>query len=110
MLPLRKWYSYLAQYRANCSLYIQLIMFNFNTRFRTSAAVRSISANPVMGTCTVTYKDGSVYDYARVSRRAITNLLLNDNMSYGFWVNENLLCCDSKAVVVNQGGEFYAAA
>ena len=96
MLPLRKWYSYLAQYRANCSLYIQLIMFNIQPSFRTSSAVRSISVNPVRGTACVTYKNGYTYDYTNVSRRAILNLLANPNMSLGFWVNNNLLYCYSK--------------
>jgi hypothetical protein len=42
-------------------------------------------------TATVTFKNGSTYHYKNVSRRAMLNLMLNKNMSLGFWVNTNLV-------------------
>ena len=58
---------------------------------RTSAAVDCLSADFVRGVVTVLYKNGSVYTYRNVSRRAIANLQLQPNMSLGFWINQNLL-------------------
>ena len=47
-------------------------------------------------TAIVYYTNGSVYLYQGVSRRAILNLLLNDNISLGRWINDVLLYCNSK--------------
>ena len=68
-------------------------MFNF-TIFRSSAAVTSITCDVLNGVCYVNYKNGSVYAYNGVSRRAMLNLKLNANISLGFWVNDNLLFCE----------------
>jgi hypothetical protein len=73
-----------------------IMNFNIQPSFRTSSAVECMTVNPVRGTASVTYKKGYTYDYTNVSRRAILNLLANPNMSLGFWVNNNLLFCDSK--------------
>ena len=70
--------------------------FNIQPSFRTSSAVERMTVNLVRGTASVTYKQGFTYNYTNVSRRAILNLLANPNMSLGFWVNNNLLFCDSK--------------
>ena len=75
----------------------------FTVNYRSSSAVRSINANPISGEVIVTYKNGSTYSYERVNRLAIINLLMNDNMSLGFWVNENCLSCDSNAVAYALG-------
>lgn len=56
---------------------------------RTSSAIDSIAVSIVYGTASVQFTNGSTYLYTNVSRRAILNLLLNDNMSLGFWVNAN---------------------
>jgi hypothetical protein len=68
------------------------------TIIRSSSAVRSIVIDILKGECFVHYKNGSVYDYSNVSRRAMINLLLNKNISLGFWINENLLSYDSGAI------------
>ncbi len=39
----------------------------------------------------VSFKDGGVYEYANVSKRAIANVMFNPDVSLGFWVNNNLL-------------------
>ena len=56
---------------------------------RSSDAVAFIQASPILGVVLVQYTNGYAYEYTNVSRRAITNLLLNPNMSLGFWVNTN---------------------
>jgi hypothetical protein len=58
---------------------------------RSSSAVRFIQVSLLKGEVTVCYKDGNLYDYFNVSRRAILNLMINQNISLGFWINENLL-------------------
>ena len=75
----------------------------FTVNYRSSSAVRSIEANPISGEVIVTYKNGSTYSYERVNRLAIINLLMNDNISLGFWVNENCLSYDSNAVAYALG-------
>ena len=65
-------------------------MFNFSVKPtpRTSTAVEAIQVNPVQGTVTLRYTNGYEYKYPNVSRLKILNLLANDNMSLGFWIQE----------------------
>ena len=56
---------------------------------RSSDAIRSIEVNPISGIVFVEFTNGLMYEYSNVSRRAILNLILNPNMSLGFWVNAN---------------------
>ena len=63
-------------------------MFTF-TAFRTSDACDYVHVNLLKGAATVSFRNGNVYLYKNVSRRAIANLMANPNMSLGFWVNEN---------------------
>jgi hypothetical protein len=58
---------------------------------RSSDAVAFIQASPVLGVVLVEFNNGYAYEYTNVSRRAITNLILNPNMSLGFWVNTNCI-------------------
>ncbi len=57
---------------------------------RSSDAVDVMFANPVTGTVEILFMTGHAYKFKNVSRRAIINLILNPNMSLGFWVNENI--------------------
>ena len=57
---------------------------------RTSDAVDSMVVDPIRGKVIATFSTGT-YEYNNVSRRAILNLMLNPNMSFGLWVNENVL-------------------
>ena len=66
-------------------------VYMFNVTNRTSSAIRCLLVDPIRGTATVEFKNGYAYEYTNVSRRAITNLLLNPNMSLGFWVNQNCI-------------------
>ena len=70
--------------------------FAINTIQRPSVAVNNISTDLVNAEVFVEYSNGEAYVYTNVSRKAILNLLLQDNISLGFWVNHNLLYCDAK--------------
>jgi len=61
----------------------------FNIQPRTSDAVACLQVSPVLGVVLVEFANGYSYEYTNVSRRAIANLMLNPNMSLGFWVNQN---------------------
>jgi len=71
-------------------------LFSFNVVSRSSSAINHIVTDLLAGEVLVEYKNGECYSYSKVSRRAILNLLLQPNLSLGFWVNENLLFCDAK--------------
>ena len=58
---------------------------------RTSGAIAQLLVSPVLGVVLVEFANGYAYEYTHVSRRAIANLLLNRNMSLGFWVNQNCI-------------------
>ena len=64
---------------------------------RTSDCVEAMYVDPIRAIVQVAYRKGNIYEYTHVSRRAIANLLLNRNMSLGFWVNENLLPYNCKS-------------
>jgi hypothetical protein len=61
----------------------------FSVTRRTSDAIDNLMVSPILGVVLVEFANGYAYEYTNVSRRAITNLLLNPNMSLGFWVNQN---------------------
>ena len=63
----------------------------FNIQPRTSDAVAVLQVSPVLGVVLVEFANGYAYEYTGVSRRAIANLMLNPNMSLGFWVNQNCI-------------------
>jgi hypothetical protein len=63
---------------------------------RTSDCVEVMYVDPIRAIVQVAYTKGNIYEYTHVSRRAIANLLMNPNMSLGFWVNDNLLPYDCK--------------
>lgn len=69
---------------------------------RTSAAVEKIQVDPFNGVVFCEFTNGYAYEYINVSRRAIINLMLNPNMSLGFWVNQNLVHT-KRATVVDSG-------
>jgi len=71
----------------------------FTISRRSSSAVSSLQVNPFTGVVLVEFNQGYTYEYNGVSRRAILNLMLNPNMSLGFWVNANLLNASTYAAV-----------
>ena len=78
-------------------VYFQTIMFKLSGLVnRTSAAADCIWVDVISGECVVEYSNGTSYVYTNVSRRALFQLLNNDSMSLGFFINNHLLFCDSK--------------
>ena len=75
-------------------------MFDILVPVRSSSCVDYVTVNPVNGTANVNFTNGVSYRYTNVSRRAIANLLVNPNMSLGFWVNNN--CITSERVNISQ--------
>ena len=56
-----------------------------------STACDSILVDAIAGTASVLYKDGSLYSYKNVSRRAIVKFITDDARSLGKFVNNVLL-------------------
>ena len=67
---------------------------------RSSSCCDGISVDLLTGTASVLFANGAVYNYTNVSRRAIANLLINPNISLGFWINANLV--DNERVAYTQ--------
>ena len=70
--------------------------FAYQTICRPSDAVNSITTDLLNGEVVVEYSNKETYVYSNVSRRAILNLLMQPNISLGFWVNDVLLASDAK--------------
>ena len=71
---------------------------------RSSSFIDRIETSLRKGEATVYLKDGNIYQYSNVSRRAIVNLSVNENLSLGFWFNTNCAKSD-RAILVNQSFE-----
>ena len=81
---------------------------------RTSDAIELLLVDPFNGVAFCQFTNGYAYEYTNVSRRAICNLLLNPNMSLGFWVNKNLVNTKRTKIIDKNfytypGGKFVAA-
>ena len=61
-------------------------MFTSIPSARTSTAVEAINVNPFTKVVNLRFTNGYEYKYSNVSRAKIVNLMLNPNMSFGFWV------------------------
>ena len=59
--------------------------------FRTSNAIETLEVDLLKQQARCIFKNGRGYEYGNVSKRAITNVLFNPDVSLGFWVNNNLL-------------------
>ena len=78
-------------------LFTQFIMSMFSRFFQSiftntdnyvpSTAVDSVHVDAITGTASVLYKDGSIYRYSNVSRRAIIKFILDDARSLGKFIN-----------------------
>ena len=76
----------------------------FSVTRRTSDAIDNLMVSPILGVVLVEFANGYSYEYTNVSRRAICNLMLNPNMSLGFWVNRN---CKNAARTLTEDLNFY---
>ena len=65
-------------------------MFGYTlVKRRYSAAVEFAAVDVLRARAIVRFKEsGDEYVYTNVSRRKLINLLINDNMSLGFWVQQ----------------------
>ena len=78
--------------------HLSFISFTMFTATRFNSGCADIHVDALRGSATVMFKNSNtVYRYFNVSRRAITNLTLQPNMSLGFWVNNN--CFNSTRAV-----------
>ena len=66
---------------------------------RSSTFIDKIETSLRRGEATVYLKDGNIYSYSNVSRRAILNLFINQNLSLGFWFNKN--CSNSERAILD---------
>jgi hypothetical protein len=58
----------------------------FTIKRRYSKAVEAIAVNPLNKVAVVRYRNGNEYTYRNVNRFKLINLMLNDVISFGFWV------------------------
>jgi len=63
-------------------------MFTSIPTARSSEAVEAINVNPFTRVVNVRFTNGYEYKYSNVSRAKIVNLMLNPNMSFGFWIQD----------------------
>ena len=63
-------------------------MFTAIPTARKSEAIEAINVNLFTRVVNVRYTNGYEYKYSNVSRAKIVNLLINDNMSLGFWIQD----------------------
>ena len=71
-------------------------MFTKTVLTRSSNCADAITVDALNGTAAVMFKNGSIYSYANVSRRAIANFMINECASLGFFINNILK--DSRVV------------
>ena len=81
--------------------FFQSIFTNCDT-YVNSTAADSISVDVISGTASVLYKDGSIYRYSHVSRRAIFKFIMDDARSLGKFINNVLK--QSRVVTEYHGG------
>ena len=58
----------------------------FTIKRRYSKAVEAIAVNPLRRVSIGRYRNGNDYTYKNVNRLKLINLMLNDVISFGFWV------------------------
>jgi len=65
-------------------------IFTCTDNYINSTAADSVHVDAISGTASVLYKDGSIYRYTNVSRRAIIKFILDDARSLGKFINNVL--------------------
>ncbi len=66
-------------------------IFTCTDNYVASTAAESVHVDAITGTASVLYKDGSIYRYENVSRRAIIKFIMDDARSLGKFINNVLL-------------------
>ena len=67
---------------------------------RASSSIESLEVDPIEMTVDCTFKDGRSYHYENVSLPAINDVIHNENVSLGKFVNNN--CVNNRLVTVTQ--------
>ena len=62
-------------------------IFTVTDNYVASTCADSVHVDAISGRASVLYKDGSIYRYSNVSRRAIVKFILDDARSLGKFVN-----------------------
>ena len=62
-------------------------IFTVTDNYVPSTCADSVHVDAITGTASVLYKDGSIYRYTNVSRRAIVKFILDPARSLGKFVN-----------------------
>jgi len=62
-------------------------IFTVTDNYVPSTCADSVHVDAITGTASVLYKDGSIYRYTNVSRRAIIKFILDDARSLGKFIN-----------------------
>ena len=62
-------------------------IFSITDNYVPSTCADSVHVDAITGTASVLYKDGSIYRYTNVSRRAIIKFILDDARSLGKFIN-----------------------
>ena len=62
-------------------------IFTVTDNYVPSTCADSVHVDAITGTASVLYKDGSIYRYENVSRRAIIKFILDDARSLGKFIN-----------------------
>ena len=70
--------------------------------YRSSSAIKSLEVDALNSTAVCEFKNGRVYQYENVSKRAIINVLFNPDVSLGFWVNNNLVNTERTQLVKDE--------
>ena len=65
-------------------------IFTVTNNYVASTCADSVHVDAITGTASVLYKDGNIYRYTNVSRRAIIKFILDDARSLGKFVNNVL--------------------
>tara|TARA_R100001230_G_scaffold9776_1_gene3814 strand:+ start:135 stop:461 length:327 start_codon:yes stop_codon:yes gene_type:complete len=76
-----------------------MIPMFLNVTNRTSSAVKELQVDALNKQAIVTFTNGNTYAYGNVSTRAIINVLFNEDVSLGFWVNNHLVQSDRAYVL-----------
>ena len=79
--------------------FFQSVFTNCNN-YINSTACDSVHVDAINGTASVMYKNGDIYSYTNVSRRAIIKFIMDDARSLGKFVNNVLLTDRVKSVSV----------
>ena len=75
-------------------------IFRFTDNYINSTCADMVHVDVVNGTATIMFKDGALYRYTNVSRRAIAKFIIDDARSLGKFINNVCLAQRAKCAAV----------